>query len=148
MVCGNAGHAFSFLAEAADELVLVLVAAAFPAAVGMAVVDRGELLHFFRCGKLAAVITEQRPEHFAEIKALPSLSSSFSHQLCPEPELPPGLPVSGVEILPPGFGVGVGVVPGSGVGAGVGDSDGAGVSVGAGLGDGLGEGVGVAGCCS
>lgn len=85
-----------------------------------------------------ALTAPSRPSMMAS----PILLSSLSHQ--EEPELLPGLPVSGVEILPPGFGVDVGAVPGSGVGVGVGDSDGEGVSVGAGLG--LGDGVGATGC--
>ena len=56
MVCGDVGHAFSFFAEAANELVLVLVRAALPAAVGVAVVDRGKLLHLLGGGKLAAIV--------------------------------------------------------------------------------------------
>lgn len=47
--------------------------------------------------------------------ASPILLSSLSHH--EEPELPPGLPVSGVEILPPGLSVGAGVELGDGVGA-------------------------------
>ena len=39
--------------------------------------------------------------------ASPILLSSLSHH--EEPELPPGLPVSGVEMLPPGLSVGAGV---------------------------------------
>ena len=69
MVCGDAGHAFSFFAEAANELVLVLVRAALPAAVGVAVVDRGKLLHLLGGGKLAAIVAGYSLEQFAEVLA-------------------------------------------------------------------------------
>ena len=71
--------------------------------------------------------------------ASPILLSSLSHH--EEPELPPGLPVSGVEILPPGFSVGAGV--GLGDGSSVGSGLGGGVSVGSGLGVGVSVGAGV-----
>lgn len=81
MVCGDAGHAFSFFAEAANELVLVLVRAALPAAVGVAVVDRGKLLHLLGGGKLAAIVAGYSLEQFAEVLAelLPKLPQDAQH---------------------------------------------------------------------
>jgi hypothetical protein len=58
-----------------------------------------------------ALTAPSRPSMMAS----PILLSSLSHH--EEPELPPGLPVSGVEMLPPGLSVGAGVELGDGVGA-------------------------------
>lgn len=77
-----------------------------------------------------ALTAPSRPSMMAS----PILLSSLSHH--EEPELPPGLPVSGVETSPPpvpeppgvGVGLGEGVSVGSGLGVGV--SVGAGVGVG------------------
>ena len=57
-----------------------------------------------------ALTAPSRPSMMAS----PILLSSLSHH--EEPELLPGLPVSGVEMLPPGFSVGAGVGLGDGVG--------------------------------
>ena len=45
MVGGNVDHAFSFFAKPPNQLVLILVGAALPAAVRMAVVNRCEPFH-------------------------------------------------------------------------------------------------------
>ena len=81
MVCGDAGHAFSFFAETANELVLVLVCAALPATVRVAVVDRDKLLHLLGGGKLAAIVAGYSLEQFAEVLAelLPMLPQAAQH---------------------------------------------------------------------
>ena len=66
-----------------------------------------------------ALTAPSRPSMMAS----PILLSSLSHH--EEPELPPGLPVSGVEMLPPGLSVGAGVGVGEGAGLGRGDGVGA-----------------------
>lgn len=84
MVICNVGHAFSFSAETADQLILVLVAAAFPAAVRVAVIDRGELLHLFCGGKLAAVITGNGAKNLLEVPAkfMPEFAQHAQNFLC------------------------------------------------------------------
>ena len=77
-----------------------------------------------------ALTAPSRPSMMAS----PILLSSLSHH--EEPELPPGLPVSGVETSPPppvpeppGVGVGEGVILGLGVEDGSGTGDGVGVGL-------------------